>query len=85
MKFTLVRFDEIGKDGTLYPSDCKIFLLKEGIDVTLDGEIVGKIYENMLIRTKDKLECDSYSAVYEEQKEWDRIIHERIKKFIENT
>lgn len=82
MKFTLVRFDEIGKNGTLYPSDCEISLPKEGIDVTLDGEIVGEIYEDMLIRAKDKLEYDSYSA---EQKEWDRILSERIKKFIGNT
>lgn len=85
MKFTLVRFDEIGKDGTLYPSDCEISLPKGGIDVTLDGEIVGKIYEDMLIRTKDKLEYSDYSAVYAEQKEWERIITERIKKFIGNT
>ena len=78
MKFTLVRFNEVNKDGTIYPSNIDITFPKEGVPVTLDGEIIGKIYEACAVRTKDMIEWDSCSLTYQAQKERERIFERML-------
>lgn len=80
MKFTLLRFDEVNSNGEIYPSNSNITFPEEGVSVTLDGEVIGKIYEDYIIKTKDRIDYDSCSLTYQVQQEWERILEERIKK-----
>jgi hypothetical protein len=80
MKFTLLRFDEVNSNEEIYPSSSNITFPEEGVPVTLDGEVIGKIYEDYILKTKDRIDYDSCSLTYRVQQEWERILEERIKK-----
>ena len=80
MKCTLLRFDEVNSNGEIYPSNSNITFPKEGVPVTFNGEVIGKIYEDYIIKTKDRIDYDSCSLTYQVQQEWERILEERIKK-----
>ena len=58
MKFTLLRFDEVNSNGEIYPSNSNITFPEEGVPVTFNGEVIGKIYEDCIIRTEDKIDWE---------------------------